>query len=114
LIGALLVGADCDAYCSTIVRSSPADMGGMRHCPQHPQNHGRPDHPCFHRHYELAGPESGPDLVNHSGRTIVQLPLVLLDPQMPSFVKAREVWIKLDPAPPPPASALLTISVLRI
>jgi len=114
LVGALLANSQCYAYCSTAAcTSSLAGKTAPCHHHHHRSN-GQPENACLHHHSQLSGPQSGTDLAKQAAGIAIQLPSALLSVHSVFIAPAQELWIKLDPAPPPKAKAFYSLSILRI
>jgi hypothetical protein len=110
LIGALLGAAQCDFYCSA---AACASVGrGVAGCHEHSQNHERPKTTCLHRHSQLCGPESRPDLAKRPVEKTFDLPFLLVKFEVTCPWHGRESRIQHNLAPPP--ANLTSPSVLRI
>ena len=111
-IGALLANAQCYASCSIALCASSV-AGAKGHCHQHPHNHGQPESSCVHHHSQTFSPESGPDVTKLTQGTIHFSPVVVIT-QLALAPPTHELWITLDPPPPPYTKAFLSLSILRI
>jgi hypothetical protein len=114
IIGALLANAQCFAYCSTAVCLS-STAGAKDHCHQHSsRDSSQPEGACLHHHSQTFSPESGPDLAKLAQASILHFPPAVAISRVALVPPAHELWITLDPAPPPRTKVFLSLSILRI
>ncbi len=113
LIGAFLGAAQCNVYCSAVIRTS-STSGDMAGCHRHSQKHDPQRAECLHHDFQIFSPESHPDFAQHAGQSVFQVSFLapVLGSSLPAHV--HEIWIKLDPAPPPISGNLVSLPALRI